>query len=76
MIWNENAECMGRQEKEEMQLALLQKQVKRVYEKVPFYKEKFDEAGFHPDDLKTLEDIRKIPFTTKADFLQLMMMRL
>ena len=67
MIWNENAECMGRQEKEEMQLALLQKQVKRVYEKVPFYKEKFDEAGFHPDDLKTLEDIRKIPFTTKAD---------
>lgn len=67
MIWNENAECMDRQEKEEMQLALLQKQVKRVYEKVPFYKEKFDEAGFHPDDLKTLEDIRKIPFTTKAD---------
>ena len=67
MIWNENAECMGRQEKEEMQLALLQKQVKRVYENVPFYKKKFDDAGFHPDDLKTLEDISKIPFTTKAD---------
>ena len=49
MIWNENAECMGRQEKEEMQLALLQKQVKRVYENVPFYKKKFDDAGFHPD---------------------------
>ena len=67
MIWNENAECMERQEKEEMQLALLQKQVKRVYENVPFYKKKFDDAGFHPDDLKTLEDISKIPFTTKAD---------
>ena len=67
MIWNENAECMGKEEKEEMQLALLQKQVKRVYEKVPFYRKKFDDAGFHPDDLKTLEDIEKIPFTTKAD---------
>ena len=67
MIWNEKAECMGKEEKEEMQLALLQKQVKRVYEKVPFYKKKFDDAGFHPDDLKTLEDVSKIPFTTKAD---------
>ena len=67
MIWNENAECMEREEKEELQLALLQQQVKRVYENVPFYKKKFDEAGFHPDDLKTLDDISKIPFTTKAD---------
>ena len=50
-----------------MQLALLQKQVKRVYENVPFYKKKFDEAGFHPDDLKTLDDVSKIPFTTKAE---------
>ena len=55
MIWNENAECMEREEKEELQLALFQQQVKRVYENVPFYKKKFDEAGFHPDDLK-LED--------------------
>ena len=67
MIWNENADCMEPQEKKEMQLALLQKQVKRVYENVPFYKKKFDDAGFHPDDLKTLEDVSKIPFTTKAD---------
>ena len=67
MIWNEKAECMEREEKKEMQLALFQQQVKRVYENVPFYKKKFDEAGFHPDDLKTLDDISKIPFTTKAD---------
>ena len=67
MIWNEKAECMEREEKEEMQLALFQQQVKRVYENVPFYKKKFDDAGFHPDDLKTLDDISKIPFTTKAD---------
>ena len=67
MIWNEKAECMSKEEKEAMQLDLLQKQVKRVYEKVPFYKKKFDDAGFKPEDLKTLEDISKIPFTTKAD---------
>ena len=67
MFWNEEAECMSKEEKEAMQLALLQKQVKRVYENVPFYKKKFDDAGFKPEDLKTLEDISKIPFTTKAD---------
>lgn len=70
MIWNENAECMDKQEKEEMQLALLQKQVKRVYENVPFYRKKFDEAGFKPEDLKTLDDVAKIPFTTKDDLRQ------
>ena len=53
-----------------MQLSLLKKQVKRVYEKVPFYKEKFDDAGFKPEDLKTLDDISKIPFTTKDDLRQ------
>ena len=67
MFWNEEAECMSKEEKEAMQLDLLQKQVKRVYENVPFYKKKFDDAGFKPEDLKTLEDISKIPFTTKAD---------
>ena len=70
MIWNKQAECMELEEKKEMQLALLQQQVKRVYENVPFYKKKFDDAGFHPDDLKTLEDISKIPFTTKDDLRQ------
>lgn len=67
MIWNEEAECMSKEDKEEMQLSLLKKQVKRVYENVPFYKKKFDEAGFKPEDLKTLDDISKIPFTTKDD---------
>ena len=67
MIWNEEAECMSRADKEELQLALLQKQVKTVYEKVPFYKKKFDDAGFHPDDLKTLDDIKKITFKKKDE---------
>ena len=70
MIWNEKAECMDQDERREIQLSLLQKQVKRVYENVPFYRKKFDDAGFHPDDLKTLDDISKIPFTTKDDLRQ------
>ena len=70
MIWNKEAECMSKEEREEMQLSLLKKQVKRVYEKVPFYKKKFDDAGFKPEDLKTLDDISKIPFTTKDDLRQ------
>lgn len=74
MIWNEEAECMSREDKEELQLALFQKQVKTVYEKVPFYKKKFDDAGFHPDDLKTLDDVKKIPFTTKDDLDQLILL--
>ncbi len=67
MIWNKNAECMSREEKEELQLTLLKKVVKTAYENVPFYKEKFDKAGFKVDDLKTLDDVSKIPFTTKDD---------
>lgn len=67
MIWNKNAECMSREEKEELQLALLKKVVKKAYEKVPFYTEKFDKAGFKVEDLQTLEDMSKIPFTTKDD---------
>ncbi len=67
MIWNKNAECMSREEKEELQLALLKKVVKKAYEKVPFYTEKFDKAGFKVEDLQTLEDVSKIPFTTKDD---------
>ncbi|MCQ2737798.1 MAG: phenylacetate--CoA ligase [archaeon] len=67
MIWNEDAECMSREKKEELQLSLLKKVVKTAYENVPFYREKFDNAGFKVEDLQTLEDVSKIPFTTKDD---------
>lgn len=67
MIWNENAECMSREEKKELQLELFKKVVRTAYDKVPFYRNKFEKAGFHPDDIKTLEDISKVPFTTKDD---------
>ncbi|NWG31113.1 MAG: phenylacetate--CoA ligase [Rhodocyclaceae bacterium] len=53
-----------------LQLARLQATVRRVYERVPHYRAKFDAAGVHPDDLKTLDDLAKFPFTTKEDLRQ------
>nr|WP_319374822.1 phenylacetate--CoA ligase [uncultured Methanobacterium sp.] len=67
MIWNEKAECMPAQEKETLQLKRLQDVVKRAYENVPYYRKKLDEAGVTPEDIQTLKDIEKIPFTTKSD---------
>ncbi len=67
MIWNENAECMSAEEKEKLQLKRLQDVVKNVYENVPYYRKKLDEAGVTPEDIQTLKDIEKIPFTTKSD---------
>lgn len=67
MIWNEKAECMSENDKETLQLERLQMAVKRAYESVPYYKKRFDELGIKPEDIKTLKDIEKLPFTTKDD---------
>jgi len=67
MIWNEKAECMSAQEKEELQLKRLQDVVKRAYENVPYYRQRLDEAGLTPEDIQSLKDIEKLPFTTKSD---------
>jgi len=67
MTWNEEAECMPRDELEKLQLKRLQEIVKRAYENVPYYQEKFQEAKIKPEDIKTLKDIEKLPFTTKTD---------
>jgi phenylacetate-CoA ligase len=67
MIWNKEAECMPEDKLKQLQLKRLKNTVLKAYERVPYYRKKFDEAGFKPKDLKTLEDIRKIPFTSKAD---------
>lgn len=50
-----------------LQLTRLKKTLQHVYESSPVYKHKFDDAGVHPDDLKTLSDLSKFPFTTKDD---------
>ncbi len=60
-------ETMSRKDLEALQLERLQALVKRVYEKIPFYKESFDKAGVKPEDIKTLDDLTKFPFTVKQD---------
>jgi phenylacetate-CoA ligase len=67
MVWNEEAECMDLEEKKELQLKRLQETVEKAYENVPFYRNKFNEAGIKPEDIQSLDDINKLPFTTKAD---------
>ncbi|ADQ40994.1 Phenylacetate--CoA ligase [Caldicellulosiruptor acetigenus I77R1B] len=66
MIWSEY-EKLNRKQYEELQLERLKRTVERVYENVPFYRKKFDEIGVKPHHIKTLKDIRLLPFTTKDD---------
>jgi phenylacetate-CoA ligase len=65
--WDEKFETLPLEEMRRFQLEHLKKTVKWVYEKVPFYKNKFDEQGIIPEDIKTLEDLSKLPFTAKTD---------
>jgi phenylacetate-CoA ligase len=65
--WDEKFETMPLEEMRKFQLEHLKKTLKWVYEKIPFYKNGFDEKGVKPDDLKTLEDLSKFPFTVKTD---------
>lgn len=67
MIWNPERETLKRKEYEEIQLERLKWTVKRAYERVPFYKKRFDEIGLKPEHIQTLKDIEKIPYTSKAD---------
>lgn len=59
-------ECMSRQEIEALQLERLQATVKHCMNS-PFYKKRFEEIGIKPEDIKSLDDLQKIPFTTKQD---------
>lgn len=67
MIWSKN-ETLDRDEMRGIQLERLQNAVKRVYEKVPFYRKAFQEKGVEPGDIKALEDIALLPMTVKQDF--------
>ena len=67
MYWDEKFETMSPEEMRKFQLEHLKKTLKWVYEKIPFYKNAFDEKGVKPDDLKTLEDLSKFPFSVKTD---------
>ena len=67
MIWNPEQECMNPANLQTLQFARLKNLVEHVYNTVPFYKKKLDEAGVKPSDIKSLKDIAKLPFTTKSD---------
>lgn len=66
MIWSKE-ETMSREEIEAIQLERLKATVKQVWENVPPYRKKMEEAGVKPEDIQTLKDLAKLPFVTKQD---------
>jgi phenylacetate-CoA ligase len=67
MIWNEEFETLPREAVEALQLKRLKTLVERIYTAVPYYRQKMDEAGVRPADIRSLRDLGKLPFTTKED---------
>lgn len=65
--WNPTFECMSREEMTRVQSERLINTVKRVYHNVPFYREKMQKIGLEPGDIKSVEDLKKLPFTYKQD---------
>lgn len=67
MIWNEAKECMSRDEMHVLQSKRLVKTVNRVYHNVEYYRKKMQQVGLEPGDINGIEDLHKLPFTTKDD---------
>ena len=67
MIWNETKECMSREEIHNLQSVRLKKMVERVYHSVEFYRRKMQQMGLEPGDIRGIDDLSKLPFTTKED---------
>ena len=67
MIWNESKECMSRDELANLQGKRLVKIVDRVYHNVEYYRKKMQAVGIEPGDIRGIEDISKLPYTTKND---------
>lgn len=67
MIWNPTKECMSREQMRELQSERLKKLVHRVYHNTPFYRHKMQEMDVRPEDIKSIDDLVKLPFTTKQD---------
>ncbi len=67
MIWNETIECMSRDEMRKLQDIRLCRMVEYVYHNTPFYRKKMQELGLEPGDIKSVDDIVKLPFTVKQD---------
>jgi phenylacetate-CoA ligase len=67
-MWEPQYEAMPRSELKRLQLERLKQQVRHAYQQVPFYRTRFKEAGITPDDITSLEDVTRLPFTNKNDF--------
>jgi len=66
-FWDQKAETLPQEELRVLQLEKLKKVIRLVYERVPHYRKKFEEAKVKPEDIKSLEDVVRLPFTTKED---------
>ncbi|WP_319228543.1 phenylacetate--CoA ligase [Draconibacterium orientale] len=67
MIWNEKIECASRDEMAAVQSERLKQTVQRIYHNIPSYRTKMQEIGMLPDDVRSVEDLKKLPFTNKTD---------
>ena len=67
-LWNPEAETQSRAERAALQGERLHSQVERAYERVPFYRAALERQGVHPRDIRSLDDIERLPFTVKDDF--------
>ncbi len=67
VIWNKEAECMPREEREKLQSQRLQETVRRCYENVAIYRKKMDDTGIKPADIHSINDLKYLPFTTRDD---------
>lgn len=65
--WNQTFECMSREEMSRVQSERLINTVNRIYHNVPFYRDKMQKKGLEPGDIKTVDDLSKLPFTYKQD---------
>lgn len=66
-IWDQQYECMQREELEQLQLERLQATLNRAFKNVTCYRNKFNERGIVPEDVQSLDDLKTLPFTTKED---------
>ncbi|RAP46797.1 MAG: phenylacetate--CoA ligase [Methanosphaera sp. rholeuAM74] len=67
MIWDKDIECMSSEDMQELQLKRLQDVVYKAFNEVPYYHKRYSEENVYPEDIQTLDDIEKLPFTTKTD---------
>lgn len=66
-MYSPEIETLSREEMQEIQISRLTDTIERAYNNVPFYKKKFEELNIVPEDIKTIDDVRKLPFTVKKD---------